>query len=134
MSSPDGVMKQAGDCERTPLNDAWLLGGPGTFDERLDQLDELGVDVVRVNLRWDEIAAKRPAKPSSHLDPAYDWAVGDVLLGGLRARGITPVVTLVGTALPVRAALGDLERAEQVLAAPPDEPEHLRATVAQPGL
>ena len=54
-------------------DDAWLLGGPGTFDERLDQVDALGVDVVRVNLRWDEIAAKRPAKPSSHLDPA--WAV-----------------------------------------------------------
>ncbi len=74
-----------------------MLGGPGTFDERLDQVDALGVDVVRVNLRWDEIAAKRPAKPSSHLDPAYRWAAGDVLLGGLRARGIAPVVTLVGT-------------------------------------
>jgi hypothetical protein len=68
-------------------DDAWLLGGPGTFDERLDQVDALGADVVRVNLRWDEIAAKRPAKPSSHLDPAYHWAAGDVLLGGpARAR------------------------------------------------
>jgi hypothetical protein len=78
-------------------DDAWLLGGPGTFDERLEQVDRLGVDVVRVNLRWDEIAAKRPTKPASHLDPAYRWAVPDVLLGGLRARGIAPVVTLVGT-------------------------------------
>jgi hypothetical protein len=78
-------------------DDAWLLGGPGTFNERLDQVDRLGVDVVRVNLRWDEIAAKRPAKPTSHLDPAYRWAAADVLLGGLRARGIAPVVTLVGT-------------------------------------
>jgi hypothetical protein len=78
-------------------DDAWLLGGPGTFDERLDQVDALGADVVRVNLRWDEIAAKRPVKPTSHLDPAYRWAAGDVLLGGLRMRGIAPVVTLVGT-------------------------------------
>jgi hypothetical protein len=78
-------------------DDAWLLGGPGTFDERLDQVDGLGVDVVRVNLRWNDIAAKRPAKPTSHLDPAYRWAAADVLLGGLRVRGIAPVVTLVGT-------------------------------------
>ena len=78
-------------------DDAWLLGGPGTFDERLDQVDRLGVDVVRVNLRWDEIAAKRPAKPTSNVDPAYRWAAADVLLGGLRERGIVPVVTLVGT-------------------------------------
>ena len=78
-------------------DDAWLLGGPGTFDQRLDQVDALGADVVRVNLRWDQIAAQRPAKPTSHLDPAYRWAAGDVLLNGLRARGIAPVVTLVGT-------------------------------------
>ena len=48
----------------------------------------LGVDVVRFNLHWDQIAAKRPAQPASHLDPAYDWADADVLLSGLRARGI----------------------------------------------
>src|SRR5215207_10066798 len=78
-------------------DDAWLLGGPGTFNERLDQVNRLGVDVVRINLRWDEIAAKRPAKPTSDRDPAYRWAAADVLLGGLRARGIAPVVTLVGT-------------------------------------
>ena len=77
-------------------DDAWLLGGPGTFDERLDLVDQLGVDVVRVNLRWDRIAAKRPAKPASQLDPAYRWDEADVLLEGLRSRGIAPVVTLVG--------------------------------------
>src|SRR5918912_484000 len=78
-------------------DDAWLLGGPGTLDERLTKLDELGVDLVRVNVRWNEVAARRPARPKSHLDPAYRWTAADVLLEGLREHGIRPVVTLVGT-------------------------------------
>ena len=78
-------------------DDAWLLGGPGTFEERLERVERLGVDVVRVNLRWNEIAARRPEKPTSHLDPAYRWNAPDVLLNGLRAHGIAPVVSLVGT-------------------------------------
>jgi hypothetical protein len=78
-------------------DDAWLLGGPGTFEERLDKVEGLGVDVVRVNIRWDRVAPRRPTTPTSDLDEAYRWAEPDVLLEGLRAHGITPVVTLVGT-------------------------------------
>jgi hypothetical protein len=78
-------------------DDAWLLGGPGTFDERLAQVKALGVDVVRINIRWDTVAAKKPTKKTNHLDPAYDWAAPDALLLGLRRHGIAPVVTLVGT-------------------------------------
>jgi hypothetical protein len=78
-------------------DDAWLIGGPGTFDERLAQVKALGVDVVRINVRWREVAARRPAKPSQHTDPAYRWDAPDVLLHGLRRHGIAPVVTLVGT-------------------------------------
>jgi hypothetical protein len=78
-------------------DDAWILGGPGTLDERLTKLESLGVDVVRVNLRWNEVAARKPARASSHLDRAYRWTAADVLLQGLREHGIRPVVTLVGT-------------------------------------
>ncbi len=78
-------------------DDAWLLGGPGAYEERLERVERLGVDVVRVNLRWNEIAARKPAKPTSHLDPAYRWNAADVLLNGLRAHGIAPVVSLIGT-------------------------------------
>ena len=77
-------------------DDAWLLGGPGTFEERLEQVDRLGVDLVRINVRWDDVAARKPAKPTNHLDPAYDWAAPDALLHGLRRHGIAPIVTLVG--------------------------------------
>jgi hypothetical protein len=78
-------------------DDAWLLGGPGTYDERLDRLAALGVDVVRINIRWDRVAAKRPAKTASHEDPAYNWSEPDVLLEGLRTRRVAAAVTLVGT-------------------------------------
>ena len=78
-------------------DDAWLLGGPGTFEQRLEQVDRLGVDVVRVSVRWDAVARRKPSKPSNHLDPAYNWAAPDALLNGLRRHGIGAVVTLVGT-------------------------------------
>jgi len=78
-------------------DDAWLLVGPGTLDERLTKLGTLGVELVRVNLRWNAIAPTRPELPTNHVDPAYRWDEADVLLMGLRAHGIRPVVTLVGT-------------------------------------
>jgi hypothetical protein len=78
-------------------DDAWLLGGPGTFDERLEQVKDLGVDVVRVNIRWDTVARTRPGSQTDPQDPAYRWGAPDVLLEGLRRWKITPVVTLVGS-------------------------------------
>jgi hypothetical protein len=78
-------------------DDAWLLGGPGTFDERLEQVKELGVDIVRINIRWDSVAPTKPRKQTNHLDPAYRWDAPDALLLGLQRWKIAPVVTLVGT-------------------------------------
>ena len=68
-------------------DDAWLRDGPGTLAERLDILDRLGTEVVRVTVRWE-----RPA-----------WRRADAILRGLRARGIEPVVTLTGPRRWVRA-------------------------------
>lgn len=78
-------------------DDAWLLAGPGTLDERLTKLERLGVQLVRVNLRWNAIAPSQPDRAIDHVDSAYRWHEADVLLQGLRAHGIRPVVTLVGT-------------------------------------
>jgi hypothetical protein len=78
-------------------DDAWLLGGPGTLEERLSRLEELGVELVRVNVRWNQVAARRPTRPASHADPAYRWTATDLLLEGLHEHGIRPVVTLIGT-------------------------------------
>jgi hypothetical protein len=69
-------------------DDAWLEYGPGTLDGRLDQLDALGVDIVRVTVDW------RATEPRPGV---YDWVRADALLEGLHSRGIAPLVTLYGS-------------------------------------
>ena len=69
-------------------DDAWLAHGGGTLDERLDRLEQLGVDVVRFNLHWDQIEPTRGE---------YAWEDSDAVLNGLRSRGIPAVVGIVGT-------------------------------------
>jgi hypothetical protein len=78
-------------------DDAWLLDGPGTLEQRLARLDLLGVRVVRFTVRWNEVAAKRPTVAKDPTDPAYDWAADDQVLDGLHAHGIDVVLQLVGT-------------------------------------
>jgi hypothetical protein len=76
-------------------DDAWLLYGPGTLQERLTTLQNLGVGVVRFTLRWDQIAAQKPASPRS--PSAYDWGASGELLDALHAQGIAAIVTLYGS-------------------------------------
>jgi len=78
-------------------DDAWITDGPGTLAQRLDRLDKIGVEIVRYNLRWDQIARKKSANPASPADPAYDWKASDAVLRGLRARGIAALLTIYGT-------------------------------------
>lgn len=68
-------------------DEAWLREGPGTLAARLDTLARLGADVVRVRVQWEEPR----------------WRQDDAILGGLRARGIEPLVTLAGPDRWVRA-------------------------------
>lgn len=68
-------------------DDAWLVHGPGTLDDRLDRLERLGVDLVRFNLHWDRIEPVRGE---------FAWEESDLVLKGLRSRGIGAVVGLVG--------------------------------------
>jgi hypothetical protein len=69
-------------------DDAWLEHGPGTLASRVATLDRMGLDVVRVTLNWHRIEP-RPG--------AFRWDRSDRLLRALRARGLAPVVTIVGT-------------------------------------
>ena len=78
-------------------DDAWLEFGPGTLNQRLATFKRLGVPLVRFTLRWNEIALRRPANPTSPRDRAYDWRRPDRILRGLRRYGLKPVLTLVGT-------------------------------------
>ncbi len=78
-------------------DDAWLLNGPGSLDDRLSTLDTLGVNVVRFTLHWNEIAPMKPTTPSDPGDPAYDWTATTQVLDGLKAHGIEVVLQLDGT-------------------------------------
>jgi hypothetical protein len=69
-------------------DDAWLEYGPGTLSDRLDRLQALGVDIVRVTLDW------RATEPDRGTE---DWALADPLLNGLHERHIQVLLTLYGT-------------------------------------
>jgi hypothetical protein len=78
-------------------DDAWLVNGSGTLDQRLTKVDDLGVRVVRFTLRWDQIAQTQPTVPADPSDAAYDWSSTDPVLAGLREHDIEVVLQLAGT-------------------------------------
>jgi hypothetical protein len=78
-------------------DDAWLLYGPEAPEKRIQTLQRLGVDIVRMTLRWDTIAATKPTDPRDPADPAYDWSLYDPIFERLRAAHIPMLVTLWGT-------------------------------------
>ena len=69
-------------------DDAWLVYGPGTLDERVETLDGMGVELVRFTLNWHEVERTRGKR---------EWGSADAVLEALREHGIAPVVTLYGS-------------------------------------
>lgn len=69
-------------------DDAWIAYGPGTLDERLRTLDELGVDLVRYTINWRDVERSRGNR---------DWAQTDSILTGLNRHGIAAVVSIWGS-------------------------------------
>jgi len=56
-----------------------------------------GARMIRVDLRWDQVAHRRPATPTDPADPAYDWAHYDAVVAAARARGMRPLMVIWGT-------------------------------------
>ena len=69
-------------------DDAWLRYGPGTLNARLDRLQTLGVDLVRINVSWSDVE-----RSEGH----FRWNSYDSIVKGLHNRGIDVVLTLVST-------------------------------------
>ena len=94
-------------------DDAWLMYGPGTLDERVTTLEGLGVGIVRFTVRWDAVAATKPAHPRDPGDTAYGWgAYGDVLdalhaARHPRARDALGLAALGERRRPAEPAAGD---------------------------
>jgi hypothetical protein len=76
-------------------DDAWLMYGPGTLSQRLTTLDNLGVGIVRLTLRFDRVAPKKPASPRDPDD--YDWGVFGETLDALHAKRMPVLITLYGS-------------------------------------
>jgi len=77
-------------------DDAWLAYGPGTLEQRVRTLDELGVTVVRYTLFWHEIAATRPTYPRWSRARAYKWGASDRVLAALHAHHIPVLLGIWG--------------------------------------
>ena len=69
-------------------DDAWIQFGPGTIESRIETLRALGIHVVRLTVRWDQVETEQGT---------FDWTSTDAVLGPLEQAGIEPVVTLYGT-------------------------------------
>lgn len=78
-------------------DDAWLLYGPETPTERIQILQRLGVDIVRMTIRWDNIAERSPEDPRNPDDPAYRWDLYDPILQRLHSAHIGVLLSLWGT-------------------------------------
>ena len=57
----------------------------------------MGAELVRVDLRWDLVARRRPARPRDPGDPAYEWRHYDRVVDAARAEGLRVLAAIWGT-------------------------------------
>lgn len=60
-------------------------------------LDDLGAQVLRMNLYWYKVAPKRPRSPTDPKDRAYDWARYDRALARAQKVGIDVILSVIGS-------------------------------------
>jgi hypothetical protein len=76
-------------------DEAVTLGYPDDFGFRT--LDDLGAQVLRMNLYWNEVARARPDNPTDPDDPAYNWSKWDEALERADQYGIDVILSIIGT-------------------------------------
>jgi hypothetical protein len=69
-------------------DDAWLMYGSGSLDERVATLQDLGVRIVRFSIRWDEVERTKGT---------LDWGQYGAVLDALHQEKIPAVVTIWGS-------------------------------------
>ena len=82
-----------------------IYAGDAKREKALDELDAIGVDVIRSNLLWSQVAAGANSRKRPPGDPyaTAGWQRWDALVSGARARGIAVQLTLTGP-LPLWAS------------------------------
>lgn len=79
-------------------DEAQTLYGP--VDQTFGLLKQLKVQEVRLNLYWGGrygVASRRPARPTSPTDPAYNWALYDRTVKLAAAAGVHVMFSIYGT-------------------------------------
>ena len=64
---------------------------------RIAQIAGARARMVRIDLRWDLVALRRPATATDPADPAYDWTHYDRVVAASRARGLRPLMVIWAT-------------------------------------
>ncbi|MFN8109320.1 MAG: hypothetical protein U0Y82_05680 [Thermoleophilia bacterium] len=64
---------------------------------RMAMLAGVRAPMVRVDLRWDLVATRRPVNATNPADPAYNWAHYDQVVAAARARNIQVLFAVWGT-------------------------------------
>jgi len=79
-------------------------------------LVDLRVQIIRLDLRWNEIAAKQPANPTDPADPAYDWDGFDDTVINAAKNHIQVLFTIFGTPAWAQGRLKGVNRAPRRMA------------------
>ncbi|MDX6630922.1 MAG: hypothetical protein QOH00_3168, partial [Gaiellales bacterium] len=74
-----------------------LYGSSALRAKRLNEFKSLGVDVVKVRVRWRDLAPKKRPADGSNPD-IYGWGPYDEIVSGAESRGLTVFFQLGGTA------------------------------------
>jgi hypothetical protein len=88
--------ERQGPAEQTLKKAMW---GPLTHDGRslFSTYRDLGVGIFQTAVRWDQLAPRRPARPTDPRDPAYQWpsyVAGSIK--GARRHGMEVMVLILG--------------------------------------
>lgn len=84
------------------IDDGFLARGATAWNEATD----LGVDTVRVDLRWNLVAPTAPRRPRQPSDPAYVWSGIDAAVESSTAQGRAVILSIGGTPDWARADRG----------------------------
>ncbi len=64
---------------------------------RVTEMARLGASVIRVDLRWDLVATRRPRDARNPGDPAYSWRRYDLIVAAARRHRVAVLFTVWGT-------------------------------------
>ena len=76
-------------------DDAMVLRGDPVFTFGL--LKQLRVQIVRINLNWNDVAKRRPAHAQDPSDPAYDWDLYDRAIRYADQNNVKVMLTILFT-------------------------------------